>query len=209
MTEESQLQTADCNIYSLPKLGLGQYVQRPEVEGIEYRLYSGPFLWAYLADSEKAKEAQETAFRWLAGERVSELPIHSPGEAACFTSVEVTIYLSKQEEAKMWLAQLPKEIVIPKPQEVTGYLSDHLDMNRVVLSVCETAASKFCGTAQLSLELFQDPESSDKHLTLYVRQENYNEDIMDIIEEIWEEHDKDFANMSGWLLVTTDFQPPK
>jgi hypothetical protein len=46
-------------------------------------------------------------------------------------------------------------------------------------------------------------------MTLYARQENYDAHIMNTIENISSEFDAELARRSGWLLVTTDFSPPR
>ena len=73
----------------------------------------------------------------------------------------------------------------------------------------KVAANRFGGSAQLSLELYQDPEVEDSYLTLYVRQEPYDADILDQIEDVSRLFDAELATLSGWLLITTDFGAPR
>ena len=63
--------------------------------------------------------------------------------------------------------------------------------------------------AQLSLELYRDPEVSDAYLTLYARQEDYEPGLMDELEEVSKQLDEHLEGTSGFLLLTTDFQPPR
>ena len=90
---------------------------------------------------------------------------------------------------------------------VKQYLAVHPDMWQPVMNICRTASNFFPIKTQLSLEILKDPEGHEEHLVLYVRQKKYADNIMDIIETIWDKHEEELANMSGWLLVTTDFQP--
>jgi len=99
--------------------------------------------------------------------------------------------------------------MVPQPAEVRDYLLRYPDMTDLLLSVCKMARERFGAPTQLSLEVYHDPEIEDEYLTLYVRQENYDEQILDKVESICAEYEKMIAGRSGWLLVTTDFQPPR
>lgn len=100
-------------------------------------------------------------------------------------------------------------IVIPEPGEMRRYLQGHPDMSGLLLPVCKLASERFGPGTQLSLELYRDPEIEDEYLTLYVRQENYDEDILETIDTIRGEPTEDLSPSSGWLLVTTDYRPPR
>jgi len=92
--------------------------------------------------------------------------------------------------------------------EVYCYLIRHHDLTDLVPVVVGAALERFADRAELSLEVYRDPEIDDQYLTLYVRQERYDDTIMDTIKEVWREYQSDLADKSGWLLVTTDFGPP-
>jgi hypothetical protein len=92
---------------------------------------------------------------------------------------------------------------------VRDYLLRYADMIDLVLSVCTSAREKFSAPTQLSLELYRDPEIEDEYLTLYVRQKNYEANILDTIENISAPFDAELSTKSGWLLATTDFSPPR
>src|SRR5574341_1900533 len=100
-------------------------------------------------------------------------------------------------------------IRIPRPAEVRDYLTRYPDVVAVAGKASELASAEFAGRAELSLELYVDPEIDDRYLTLYVRQNTYDLDIMKMIERVQEGHDCELDGSSGWFLVTTDFQPPK
>lgn len=123
---------------------------------------------------------------------------HSPETSATTIPIEMSL---------RWLSE--KGVAVPRPGEVRNYLSGHADMVHVVLDVCGMAWERFAGEAQLSLELYRDPEIEDEYLSLYVRQGHYSEDIVSRIEDVRSECQELFAGKPGWVLVTTDFSPPR
>ncbi len=124
------------------------------------------------------------------------------------SSTDIT---SKIEEVLSELLLIP--ILIPQPDEVRSYLLSYPDIANLLPPVCEMARERFGKFVQLSLEVYHDPEIEDEYLTLYVRQEHYDEQIMDRIKEIratYEtEYETELIDTAGWFLVTTDFYPPK
>jgi len=63
--------------------------------------------------------------------------------------------------------------------------------------------------AELALEPYRDPEIDHRYLTLEVRQEQYESDIMDKLHRLSEEFANELSQCSGDLLVTTDFRPQR
>lgn len=86
--------------------------------------------------------------------------------------------------------------------------SNLTDMRALVQAVCRTATARFGEQVQLSLEVYRDPEIQDEYLTLYVRQETYDEQLPNTIDEVSAACESLLVNTSGWLLVTTDFCSP-
>jgi hypothetical protein len=105
-----------------------------------------------------------------------------------------------------WL--LDNRVLIPQPSEVRNYLLRYFDLTRILRSTCKLAMDRFGMQSRLSLEIYYDPEVEDQYLTLYIRQFQYNEDILKRIEELHEEYEVDLTDSAGWFLVTTDFRPP-
>lgn len=91
---------------------------------------------------------------------------------------------------------------------IIRYLNEHPDMLDVVQRFLEVFMVCFVED-ELTLELYNDMESDDEYLTLCIRQEVYEDDIMKKIEECAKKFDDELSDKSGWILVTTDFQPPK
>jgi pterin-4a-carbinolamine dehydratase len=98
--------------------------------------------------------------------------------------------------------------VIPNVADVRDYLMHHPNMDDLLQSVSNRALEVFGETAQLSLEVYHDPEIKDEYLTLYVRQEKYQEDIMTKIKAVWSAYKNSPDRELGRLFVTTDFDPP-
>ncbi len=86
---------------------------------------------------------------------------------------------------------------------------EYPDIIDFLLSVSDRVRKRFVSPDQLSLELYNDPEIDDKYLTLYVRQEHYGDSIMDVIDSISAEYEEELPGTSGWMIVTTDFAPPR
>jgi hypothetical protein len=74
--------------------------------------------------------------------------------------------------------------------------------------VCWQVRQEVGEQAELSLEVYGDPESDDRYLTLYVRQAVYEPDLLARLERVAGPFEEQLGDQSGWLLVTTDFRPP-
>ncbi|UUX92970.1 hypothetical protein [Methanoplanus endosymbiosus] len=101
------------------------------------------------------------------------------------------------------------DMSIPNPGEVIDYITKHPGICDAVLYACLLACEEFIKNSEVSLELYYDDESQDKYLTLYIRQENYADDIIEKMDRICEEFEGELAGQSGWLLLTTDYKPPQ
>lgn len=100
-------------------------------------------------------------------------------------------------------------VMLPQPEPVRGYLLHHPEMVDLLPLVCKLARDRLGLHTELSLEVYHDPEIEDEYLMLYVRQRAYASDILDVIEDINAEYEAALTDKPGWLLVTTDFQPPR
>jgi len=107
------------------------------------------------------------------------------------------------------LDELPAMAVfLPNIREITHYLLVFPDMIDLLAPICGAVFERFPQPSQVALELFKDPESDDQYLTVYVRQMQYDEDILDILDDVSVPFDDILCDTSGWLLITTDFQDP-
>ena len=100
-------------------------------------------------------------------------------------------------------------IEVPRPDEIRAYLSQHLDMVDLLSAVCLETLNQLGDRVQLSLEVYHDPEIEDEYLALYARQRKYDEDLLDRLDVISNQYEEYLVDKSGWLLLTTDFQPPR
>ncbi len=98
--------------------------------------------------------------------------------------------------------------VFPSPGEVVEYLVQNPGLYDVVMYACSMTAEEFGSTAEITLDIFHDPESDDRYLTLYVRQKEYDDDIIARMDRICDLYESGLKNISGWLLLTTDYKPP-
>jgi hypothetical protein len=96
----------------------------------------------------------------------------------------------------------------PDQASVREYLHAHPHLGQPLSSVCDATRHAFGPDAELSLELYRDPEADDRYLTLYVRLEKYDARILERIEAVRLPFEDQLAQFSGHLLVTTDFRPP-
>ena len=119
-----------------------------------------------------------------------------------------------ERKAPVVLERTLKDLVsnsvrIPRRADVSEYLRRHPDMIELVEIVSKRTAQMFSRSGQVSLETYKDPEFEDEYLTLYVRQKHYDQTVLDAINHVGTAYSGQLAEKSGWLLVTTDFQPPR
>ncbi len=133
------------------------------------------------------------------------------------SSISECIEVLTPEWSKIWLFQnivnlLTKlrgeGISIPDPDGVIQYLIQFKDMIDITYRIAHLAKQEL-KDAQLSLEVYKDPEIDYRHLVLYARFPRYDENTMERIEEVVEQYIDELAGKSGWLLLTTDFKPPQ
>jgi hypothetical protein len=106
-------------------------------------------------------------------------------------------------------ALLQQGVTIPRPLEVQGYLDRYPELCDILPVASKNVRERFDENVQLSLELYRDPEIEDEYLTLYVRQEHYDSDILNELNGIAASFDGQLRLTPGWFLITTDFQPPR
>ncbi len=92
---------------------------------------------------------------------------------------------------------------------VVAYLEAHSDLMDELRDLVSATRHRLGSTARLSLELVRDPEVADEYLALFARQCDYDPDLLDTLDRIAAEHAVERSTASGWLTLTTDFQPPR
>jgi hypothetical protein len=96
-------------------------------------------------------------------------------------------------------------ITIPAPDEIRSYLFTYSDMADVLSSVTDIVTERFRESARLSLEIYKDPEAEDKYLSLYIRQENYDDAFFESLNDVRARYNELLNGKTGWIVVTTDF----
>jgi hypothetical protein len=99
-------------------------------------------------------------------------------------------------------------IIIPDVTDVRDYLMKHPDMDDLLIFACARAVELFGETAEISLEVYHDPEEEDKYLILYIRQYKYQRNIKAEIRDLRSQYRSKLIESSGWFLVTTDYKSP-
>jgi hypothetical protein len=97
----------------------------------------------------------------------------------------------------------------PHPRDVMAYLSSHRELAKIVPLVCEQARREFGEEAELILTVYRDLEIDDRHLTLNVRLKSYGDLMVERMDRVTQPFEEQLCKASGYLLVTTDFQPSR
>src|SRR5437867_10518796 len=108
-----------------------------------------------------------------------------------------------------FLTESNTDVVIPNPAETKRYLSEHAALPTILPQICQRVREEFGQDAELSLELYRDPEIDDRYLTLYVRQDRYDSNIVDRLDRISGEFADELEHCSVQILLTTDFCSPR
>jgi hypothetical protein len=101
------------------------------------------------------------------------------------------------------------EILIPDPDDVKNYLLNYPDIIDLIIPICELVKEKFKHPAQVSLEVYHDPEIVDEYISIEIRQQKYDESVMKRIKEIGIKCEIELIGKKGWIFVTTDFRQPR
>lgn len=105
--------------------------------------------------------------------------------------------------------KIPGSVNVSDRYEINEYLRKNPEIRKAIDIGCREALKEFMKDAQVSLEMFFDPESDYSYPTIYIRQKNYEENILDRIDKVTETIIPYIGGNKGWLIITTDFQFPK
>ncbi|HMF15354.1 MAG TPA: hypothetical protein VKE94_23730 [Gemmataceae bacterium] len=106
-------------------------------------------------------------------------------------------------------SSLEEGLLVPDRKAVRAYLRRHRDLAAHLPAVRDAAREEFGSEAELTLDLYQDPDRRDRYLTLYVRLDSYDRETMARIDRLSTHFEPRLARASGYLLLTTDFRPPR
>jgi hypothetical protein len=98
------------------------------------------------------------------------------------------------------------DAIIVAPDEVQPYLREHPKLAALLPAICSSARAEFGNSAQLTLQVYHDPEIEDHYLALIVRLPVYDRATMKRIDRIWEKFESELTDSPGWLTITTDFR---
>ncbi len=141
---------------------------------------------------------------------LEEVSIPITGSAAFFFQWQkpITVGVTSEIERLLW-TMLSERVQIQRPSEVRSYLTRHSDMIEVLVSAYRIAKDHLGPQSRLSLEVYRDPEIEDEQLILYVRRDKYDPEFFKEMEIVRTEYLPRLTEKSGWLQLTTDFQPPR
>ena len=112
-----------------------------------------------------------------------------------------------QGELGSWTGALVAEhISFAEDGAIQEYLMLHRHLLGPLSEISRAARLAFPLPAELSLELYSDPEIADKYLTVYIRLDRYNDVALRKIEELSAQCER---ICTGAILVTTDFKQPQ
>ena len=100
-------------------------------------------------------------------------------------------------------------VLLPNRREVLAYCRARPFLARELPRISARARAFFGTGAELSLVVYKDPEIDDRYLTMYVRTDPLQADLMDRIEELNREFHEGWNPDWGYLLLTTDFRKPQ
>ncbi|WP_373839343.1 hypothetical protein [Methanospirillum sp.] len=99
--------------------------------------------------------------------------------------------------------------VIPDPESVVAYLQKHYDLIDTLWKVAKFTSDTYQSPNEISIEIRYGDDSSDIILAVFVRMIEYPENIFDELDIVCEKFESDLITSEGFILLTTDFQPPK
>jgi len=92
---------------------------------------------------------------------------------------------------------------------VRGYLRRHRDLSSGLPKIINDVRNEFGPQADLSLDVYRDPEIDDQYLTLRLILPRYGPDTMNRIEAVSRGFEQHIRPTAGYVLLTTDFCPAR
>lgn len=164
----------------------------------------------YFAELPEEKESEES---WITKLRNLVIRLFSD-TYACYQDTYTGYAPGESESLSYTVEQSLRAILeilqveISHPAEVFDYILQNPGLDLVTMYACMLTKDEFRRDATITLDLYQDPESDDRYLTIYVRQKEYDKNILKRIDKICDEYEPALKGQSGWLLLTTDYKHP-
>ncbi len=115
-------------------------------------------------------------------------------------SADIDVLLSELAENKVYIVN---------EGEVLSYVNDYPETTRYIIAVVPALRKRLGNDVEISLKLYKDPEIDDRYLTIYVREDPYRDDLLDIVDETAAPYINLLDSLKSWVLVTTDFRQPE
>ena len=115
--------------------------------------------------------------------------------------------LFREFMARTWVADLAKHVRVAGSHSVWRYLIQHPDLMAALREIVVMVKAR-PEIDDVFLSVHRDPEIEDEYLALEIRQHSYGEQTLDLLESLQNEAERLVGNVSGWILITTDFMPP-
>jgi hypothetical protein len=100
-------------------------------------------------------------------------------------------------------------ITIQTSLNLFKYLYNFPDIAGLARDVSNLVYRHFDSSAKLFLEVRDSDDPDSEYLALVIRVPEYNDGVMERIEQIRESYYSLLDDMAGWFLFTTDFQSPR
>jgi hypothetical protein len=111
-------------------------------------------------------------------------------------------------EIERLIEGLARRVRLENPNAIREYLLEFTDLLDVIPEAV-AAAEKYLPRAELVLDVYEDPEITDRYLVLYVRLRQYNHGVMERLEKAEAEFRDQLVSRRGWIQLTTDFCEPE
>jgi hypothetical protein len=110
---------------------------------------------------------------------------------------------------EVFLSLAGHNIALPDAKETLAYLADKPQLAQLLPNIYAEVRQALGPDVELSLEVYKDREDDDPYLTLYVRKDKYEHNILDHLQAVSEGFNHRLEEVPGYLLLTTDFSQPR
>ncbi len=99
---------------------------------------------------------------------------------------------------------------VPHATEAISYVEEFPGVMEVLDKMVKTTRRHFPTDAQITVEVFNDPDCSDRTLSIIVRKKEYAPEFFGILERIATKYGPSLTTLPGdsWITVATDFASP-
>jgi len=91
--------------------------------------------------------------------------------------------------------------------DVQNYLVENPPTQAILHEISQAISMRLKEPNKQLLSLVYDPESNSNYLELIIRQNEYQEDLFEIIDNLYTEYSSILQSTDGWIHTTTDFEP--